>query len=108
MAEVVGEREQEAGVAPSEPGQAAQVAGLLRKPHQHSGPITLRLAPGMGLGKMLELPLAARDDLDQLLRFEMDRLTPFRAEDVIFAHGSSRATPSDGASRSSPRSYPAR
>jgi general secretion pathway protein L len=39
----------------------------------------------MGLRKRLELPLAAEHDLDQLLRFEMDRLTPFRAEDVVFA-----------------------
>ena len=39
----------------------------------------------MGLRKALDLPLAAEDDLDQLLRFEMDRLTPFRAEDVVFA-----------------------
>ncbi|HSA82843.1 MAG TPA: hypothetical protein VLE23_18645, partial [Geminicoccaceae bacterium] len=86
VAEVVGEREQELGAAPSEPGQAARIAGLLRKARRRRSPITLRLAPGMGLRKVLELPLAAQDDLDQLLRFEMDRLTPFRSEDVVFAH----------------------
>jgi general secretion pathway protein L len=86
VAELVGDREQELGAAPSEPGQATRIAGLLRKARRRKSPITLRLAPGMGLRKVLELPLAARDDLDQLLRFEMDRLTPFRSEDVVFAH----------------------
>lgn len=45
----------------------------------------VRLPPERGLRKTLELPAAARDDLDQLLGFEMDRLTPFRAEEVLFA-----------------------
>jgi len=84
--EIIGERERELGdVARASPGQAAQVAGLLRKARRRTSRITLRLAPGMGLRKALDLPLAAQDDLDQLLRFEMDRLTPFRAEDVVFA-----------------------
>ena len=86
ISEIVGHQEQELGrVARTEPGQAAQVAGLLRKAHRRAIGITLRLAPGMGLRKLLDLPLAAQDDLDQLLRFEMDRLTPFRADDVVFA-----------------------
>jgi general secretion pathway protein L len=46
----------------------------------------VRLAPQHGLRKSLELPAAARNDLDHLLRFEMDRLTPFRADEVLFAH----------------------
>jgi general secretion pathway protein L len=86
VSEIVGSRERELGdVARAGPGQAAQVAGLLRRAHRRTSRITLRLAPGMGLRKALDLPLAAQDDLDQLLRFEMDRLTPFRAEDVVFA-----------------------
>lgn len=32
------------------------------------------------------LPLAAAANLDQVLRYEMDRLTPFAAEDVCFSH----------------------
>ncbi len=84
--EIVGDRERKLGDVPgASPGQAAQVAGLVRKAHRRTSRITLRLAPGMGLRKTLELPLVAEDDLDQLLRFEMDRLTPFRAEDVVFA-----------------------
>jgi general secretion pathway protein L len=86
VSEIVGDREQElGGVDQAGPGQAAQMAALLGRARRRSGRITLRLAPGMGLRKALELPLAAEDDLDQLLRFEMDRLTPFRAEDVVFA-----------------------
>jgi general secretion pathway protein L len=46
----------------------------------------VRLPPQRGLRRRLELPAAARDDLEQLLRFEMDRLTPFRAEEVLFAY----------------------
>jgi general secretion pathway protein L len=46
----------------------------------------VRLAPQHGLKKSLELPAAAKDDLEHLLRFEMDRLTPFRAEEVLFAY----------------------
>jgi general secretion pathway protein L len=84
--EVIGDRERELGdVDPAAPGQAAEIAALLRRARRRSGRITLRLAPGMGLRKALELPLAAEHDLDQLLRFEMDRLTPFRAEDVVSA-----------------------
>lgn len=32
------------------------------------------------------LPLAAASNLDRLLRYEMDRLTPFAADDVLFSH----------------------
>lgn len=46
----------------------------------------LRLGPVHGLSRTLDLPLAARSDIDQMLRFEMDRLTPFRSEEVYFAH----------------------
>ena len=87
VSDVVGEHEQALGeVAASEPGQPAKVAALLRRARRRRSRITLRLPPGMGLRKILDLPLAAQDDLDQLLRFEMDRLTPFRADDVVFAH----------------------
>ncbi len=86
VSEIVGEQEQALGVvAAGEPGQPAKVAALLRRARRRRSRITLRLAPGMGLRKVLDLPLAAQGDLDQLLRFEMDRLTPFRAEDVVFA-----------------------
>ena len=48
--------------------------------------VTLRLSGELGLRKLLNLPVAAKGDLDQLLRFEMDRLSPFAADEVYFAH----------------------
>ncbi|MGI9492609.1 MAG: hypothetical protein ACR2QF_09445, partial [Geminicoccaceae bacterium] len=48
-------------------------------------PIVIRLGGDLGLRKVIDLPLAARDDLGQLLNFELDRLTPFKADDVCFA-----------------------
>jgi general secretion pathway protein L len=62
------------------------VRALLRQSRRRARPVTLRLGDDLGLRKTLDLPVAARDDLDQLLRFEMDRLTPFRADEVYFAH----------------------
>lgn len=56
------------------------------KEHGRRRQTVVRLAPQHGLKKSLELPAAAKDDLEQLLRLEMDRLTPFRAEEVLFAH----------------------
>jgi general secretion pathway protein L len=41
--------------------------------------------PGVLL-RQIELPAAAAGDLDAVLRLDMDRQTPFRAEDVRFSH----------------------
>lgn len=46
--------------------------------------VILTLAPGLSLTKELAIPLAAQRDLAQVLTFEMDRQTPFRAESVYF------------------------
>jgi general secretion pathway protein L len=89
-----GEAERELAVAPAEAPERLRTA-LRRIPRRRRG-VTVRLAPELGLRKTLELPLAAQDDLDQLLRFEMDRLTPFPAEEVCFA---CRVLSSDAGSR---------
>jgi general secretion pathway protein L len=73
-----------------------QLAALLQRVNQRRQPVTLCLGDQLGLRKVIALPLAARDDLEQLLRFEMDRLTPFRAEEVYFAY---RIVETDTASR---------
>jgi general secretion pathway protein L len=66
-----------------EPGALkAQIA----KEHGRRRQTVVRLAPQRGLRKSLELPAAAKNDLEHLLRFEMDRLTPFRADEVLFAY----------------------
>lgn len=57
----------------------------LTKRRYRKWPLIARLAGDLGLRKLVDLPLAARDDLGQLLHFELDRLTPFKAENVRFA-----------------------
>lgn len=46
--------------------------------------IALCLAPEQVLRKKLFLPLAAEENLHQVIAFEMDRHTPFKAEQVYF------------------------
>lgn len=45
---------------------------------------TLRLAPGKALRKSIELPIAAKENLRQVVAFEMDRRTPFKTSDVYY------------------------
>jgi general secretion pathway protein L len=85
VSEESGERARVAGVVRADaPGRDGELATLLRRVKQR-GPVTIRLSGELGLRRIITLPLAARDDLEQLLRFEMDRLTPFRADEVHFA-----------------------
>ena len=44
--------------------------------------VELELPPGRMLSRTVSLPLAAERDPGQVLRYEMDRLTPFGAEAV--------------------------
>lgn len=57
----------------------------LSKRRYRRWPLIVRLPGHLGLRKQVDLPLAARHDLAQLLHFELDRLTPFKADDVRFA-----------------------
>jgi general secretion pathway protein L len=50
------------------------------------GGATLRLDAGMALERDVTLPLAARDNLVDVLRMDMDRLSPFAAADVYWSH----------------------
>jgi general secretion pathway protein L len=47
-------------------------------------PVLLRLPRGMVLTRTVTLPLAAARDLHTVLAFEMNRLTPFAAEELIW------------------------
>ena len=47
-------------------------------------PQTLRIPSGKALRKKIELPLAAEENLSEVVAFEMDRRTPFRATDVYY------------------------
>ncbi len=44
----------------------------------------LRLPSGLLLERQVTLPLAAEQGLDRVVRFEMDRFTPFAADEVFF------------------------
>ena len=68
------------------PDHDQRLGELLKQATRRGRSVTVRLSEELGLRKILELPAAAKDDLNQVLRFEMDRLTPFRADEVCFAH----------------------
>ncbi len=49
-------------------------------------PVLLRLAPGTALERDVNLPLAAERDPERILGYEMERLTPFAADEVFWAY----------------------
>src|SRR5215472_3615508 len=59
---------------------------LAELPRATSRTTVLRLGEQDVLGKTLTLPLAAERELDQVLGFEMDRETPFKAEKIYWNH----------------------
>jgi general secretion pathway protein L len=61
-------------------GLATAVAALRRPPRS----VVVRVGPGALLERPVELPLAAERDLDRVISYEMDRLTPFNAADVVW------------------------
>jgi len=48
--------------------------------------IVLRLPPGMLLERQVTLPRAAEQGLDRVVRYEMDRFTPFAADEVFYSY----------------------
>ena len=59
---------------------------LAQIPRPAGKPVTLRLAQSDVLAKTLVLPIAAERELQQVLAFEMDRETPFGADEVFWTH----------------------
>ncbi|MFQ5565593.1 MAG: PilN domain-containing protein [Paracoccaceae bacterium] len=57
---------------------------LLRRAGAPTGQVTLRLPAGQVLRPNVELPIAAAENLREVLAFEMDRHTPFSSEGVLF------------------------
>jgi len=55
-------------------------------PGIESMPAILRLVRGDVLEKTVDLPLAAQGELGQVLEFEMDRQTPFSADELYWDH----------------------
>ena len=77
--------EQLLGEAPLDGEDPALRLGAALRQAGRSRRAVVRLGRGLGLRKSLDLPLAAQTDLNQALRFDMDRITPFRADEVLFA-----------------------
>jgi general secretion pathway protein L len=75
-----GGQEQQAGR--HMPGQAILPQLLREHPNL---PLLLRLPPDSLLSRDVSLPLAAEAGYDQVLHYEMDRLTPFAASDVFWS-----------------------
>ena len=59
----------------------ATLQGILR-PHRH--PLVLVLPAGMVLRRRLVLPRAARENLRQVVVYELDRITPFTSDQLCF------------------------
>lgn len=64
--------------------QRQQIRGLLEKHDVLEAPRFLSLDQAHVLRKELTLPAATESNLQQVLAFEMDRQTPFRAADVYY------------------------
>ncbi|NJA05574.1 PilN domain-containing protein [Methylomonas sp. UP202] len=59
---------------------------LAQQPELQKADTLLRLEAGQGLTKTIYLPLAAQENLAQVVGFELDRYTPFKADAVYFAN----------------------
>jgi len=59
---------------------------LAELPRKTGRTAVLRLSEQDVLGKTVTLPLAAERELEQVLGFEMDRETPFKAEEIYWNH----------------------
>lgn len=70
---------------PHETGDEAKSKFLKDHPQLQDLKIVLRLTPTQGLRKQIKLPMAAVENLGQVVSFEMDRLTPFKSDQVYFS-----------------------
>jgi hypothetical protein len=70
---------------PNETGDEPKSRFLNDNPQLQDLKIALRLTPTQGLRKQIKLPMAAVENLGQVVSFEMDRLTPFKSDQVYFS-----------------------
>ena len=71
---------------PNESGDESKAKFFKDNPHLADLKIALRLTPTQGLRKQIKLPMAAIENLGQVVSFEMDRLTPFKSDQVYFSN----------------------
>jgi len=67
-----------------ETGSRARERLFGEMPELADAELLLRLLPRQSLQKTIKLPAAAEENLQQVVAFEMDRLTPFKADQVYF------------------------
>jgi general secretion pathway protein L len=65
-------------------GQREAVARIVRKAGLRSAEVVLRVPREKVLRRLVDLPSAAAENLSEVLGFEMDRHTPFKADEVYF------------------------
>ena len=68
------------------PRAAAAVRALLERAGEVRGRARLALPPGESLVRRVKMPAATEENLGTVLGFEMDRLSPFRADEVYYDH----------------------
>jgi len=76
--------------------QRRDFENLARHHRRRGTQVNLRLNSEKCLQKRVRFPLAARGNLRQALSFEMDRLTPFRSEDVFYDYAVVATKPEEG------------
>lgn len=67
-----------------EPARRDALRRLLERAGETRSRVRLCLDPAESLVRRVRMPAATEENLRQVVAFEMDRLTPFRAEDVYF------------------------
>lgn len=67
-----------------------QLRRFLAAQAQRPERITLRIAPGRYLARTVELPLVAEENLNEALGFQINRLTPFTPDQVLYFCGVSQ------------------
>ena len=82
--EINGEQKQLATVA-RDISKAAAVKSLLADERFKNAIFVLRLSDANALSKTVNLPLAAQANVAQVVSYELDRYSPFKAEQVYFA-----------------------
>ena len=67
------------------PAAKSAVTKLLRRAGSGEATAVLRIGESRALRKRIDLPLAAEENLKEVISFEMDRQTPFKSSEVYFA-----------------------
>ncbi len=67
-----------------ESGNQTRQSYLRKHPELAELKLILRLSELQGLRKQIKLPMAAEENLQQVVSFELDRITPFKSEQVYF------------------------